>query len=141
GFSPADALKKYDAYRAVIDPLLEENAGAKISASVDRDGDRLDIHVKVSDLKEPGDDKKLRILLAEETVKYAGSNKIRMHHNVVRAFPGGVDGQALTQAASKHKASIGLGELRGQLTKYLDDFQSGGKTFLNPARPMVFDHL
>src|SRR5207302_10907086 len=139
GFSPADALKKYDAYRAVIDPLLEENAGAKISASVDRDGDRLDIHVKVSDLKEPGDDKKLRILLAEETVRYAGSNKIRLHHNVVRAFPGGVAGQPLTHASSKLHTLINLGDLRGNLTKYLDDFQAGGKTFGNPARPLAFE--
>lgn len=141
GFSPADAPKKYDAYRAIIDPLLEEKSGAKLTASVERDGDRLDINVKVSDLNEPDPNKKVRILLAEETVRYAGSNKIRLHHNVVRAFPGGVDGQPLREAAARHKASINLGNLRTDLTKYLDEFEASVRPFANPSRPLAMNHL
>lgn len=64
-----------------------------------------------------------------------------MHHNVVCAFPGGVNGQALTEAATKTKMSIGVGALRGQLTTYLDDFEAGGKTLFSPARPLAFEHL
>ncbi len=141
GGGVANAKGKYDQYRAVIDPLLEEEASVKLTAKAERHGDKIDIHVKVSGLTDPGPDRKLRILLAEETVRYPGSNKIRLHHHVVRAFPGGVQGKALTEAASKHNASISIGELRGQLTKYLDDFEASGKSFANPARPMAMNHL
>lgn len=136
-----NAEPKYNAYRDIIDPLLEENGGAKLAAEARRNGDRIDINVKVSDLNEPGADKKLRILLAEETVRYAGSNKIRLHHNVVRAFPGGVAGTALKDAASRHQASINLGELRSSLTKYLDDYEANVRAFANPARPMAMTNL
>jgi hypothetical protein len=142
GGGPAGfADKKYEAYRGIIDPILEENAGAKMTAEAVRNGDNIEINVKVSDLNDPGADKKLRILLAEETVRYAGSNKIRLHHNVVRAFPGGVDGVALKEAATRHKASVNVSQLRDNLTKYLDAFEASGKSFANPARPMALNHL
>ena len=83
--------------------------------SAQRNGDKIDINVKVAGLNDPGTDKKLRILLAEETVRYVGSNKIRFHHNVVRAFPGGVAGKALTEAATKQNVSLSIGDLRGSL--------------------------
>ena len=74
-------------------------------------------------------------------MRYAGSNKIRLHHNVVRAFPGGVEGKALNEAASKHNASIDVGELRGTLNKYLTEFEAGGRSFANPARPLDMVNL
>lgn len=134
----ANAKPKYIAYRKVIDTLLEDNAGAKLAVEANRVGDRVTVAVKVSDVTDPGEKKKLRILLAEETVSYAGSNRIRLHHNVVRAFPGGVGGIALMEAASRHTASVDVGEVRGNLTKYLDDFR---KPFANPARPLEMNHL
>jgi hypothetical protein len=141
GGAAANAEAKYGVYRGVIDELIEENAGAKLTAVARRDGDRIDINVKVTDLNEPGANKKLRILLAEETIRYAGSNKIRLHHNVVRAFPGGVAGVALSDAASRHKASINVGELRTSLTKYLDNYEANFRPFANPARPLAMSHL
>jgi hypothetical protein len=137
------AEEKYDACRAIIDPLLnaDEDAGAKITLEAKRDGERIDINVKVSGLAEPDANKKLRILLAEETVHYAGSNKIRLHHNVVRAFPGGVAGQPLKEAASRHKASINLADLRTDLTKYLNNYEQTFRPFTNPARPLALDKL
>jgi len=135
------AEQKYADYCNVINPLLEEKADVKLVVAVSRDGDQININAKVSDLNEPGATKKLRILLAEETVHYAGSNKIRLHHNVVRAFPGGVEGMTLKDAASVHKTSIKLGELRTSLTKYLDDFEANVREFANPARPMAMEHL
>lgn len=135
------AEKKYDAYREVIDSQLEERAFAKLSAQAQRKGDRIDIQVQVNDLVGPGSEKKLRILLAEETIRYAGSNKIRFHHNVVRAFPGGVAGKSLMAAASKHQASLDLTELRSTLTKYLDNYQANIRPFANPARPLDFANL
>jgi hypothetical protein len=141
GGPAAFAEKKYEAYREIINPLLEENAGAHLSAQAVRKGDRIDINVKVSDLTEPDKNKKLRILLAEETVRYLGSNKIRLHHNVVRAFPGGVQGTALKDAASRHQSSIHLGNLRTDLSRYLNDFEQNFRPFANPARPMAFNNL
>lgn len=137
----ANAESKYDAYRQVIDPLLEDSAGAKISLQAIRKGDAIEIFAKVSDLTGPGADKKLRILLTEETVRYPGSNKIRLHHNVVRAMPGGVDGFALTEAASRHKASVNLPALRGSLVKYLDNYQNTVRPFSHPSRPLDMSHL
>lgn len=139
GFEAAE--KKYQDYCDVINGLVEENSAAKLTAEASRDGERIDVAVKVSGLTDPGADKKLRILLAEETVRYAGTNKIRMHHNVVRAFPGGVDGLPLKDAASRHKASIHLGNLRTDLTKYLDNFEATVRPFANPARPLAFTNL
>lgn len=141
GGGVANAEKKYDQYREVIDPLLEERAFARLSAHAKQTGDRVDINVEVTDLAGPGSDKKLRILLAEETIRYAGPNKIRFHHNVVRAMPGGTQGQSLLAAASKHKASIDLAELRGRLNKYLDNYQANVRPFANPARPLEFANL
>ena len=141
GGPAAFAEKKYEQYRGVIEPLLEEDANVKLTLSAKRNGDKIDIHAKVSGLNEPGTDKKLRILLAEETVRYVGSNQIRLHHNVVRAFPGGVEGMALTEAAAKQNVSISIGDLRGRLDKYLTDFETKGRTFANPARPMALERL
>src|SRR5205823_428600 len=95
GGSMAFAEKKYAAYRAIIDPLLEQPAGARLSAQATRAGDRIAIKAEVSGLTEPGARKKLRLLLVEENVRYVGGNKLRFHHQVVRAMPGGVDGFAL----------------------------------------------
>ena len=134
-----DAEDKYDAYRAVIDPMLDEAGGARLMAKAERKGDQIDIAVDV--FADPSPDKKLRIVLAEETVRFVGSNKIRMHHNVVRAFPSGVEGKALTEPISNHKVSINLATLRGQLSKYLDEYQANQRPFTNPSRPMAMEHL
>jgi len=141
GGGVANAEKKYEAYREIINPLLEIDSGAKLTAHAVRKGDRIDINVNVDKLVAPGSDKKLRILLAEETVRYAGSNKIRLHHNVVRAFPGGVEGKSLMVPASKHTASIDVAELRGSLNKYLTEFEATGRSFANPARPLDMENL
>jgi hypothetical protein len=135
------AEKKYEQYREVIEPLLEMDASIKLSAKAIRKGDQIDIQVDVVDLGEPNPEKKLRILLAEESIRYLGSNKIRFHHNVVRAFPGGVEGKALKEPASKHTASIKLDSLRGTLAKYLEEYNANERPFANPARPLAMEHL
>jgi hypothetical protein len=141
GGPAANAENKYQAYRKIIEPLLEEEAGAKLAVKAERAGDKIDINVKVLGLADPGKDKKLRILLTEETVRYLGPNKVRFHHNVVRACPGGAEGHTLTEAASKHNASVNLAELRGNLTKYLDDFEINSRAFANPSRPLALSRL
>jgi len=141
GGGVAQAEKKYEAYRKIIEPLMENDAGAKLAAQAVRKGDQIDINLTVDGVKNPSSQMKLRVLLAEETVRYAGSNTIRLHHNVVRAFPGGVDGMTILQPDSKHNAAINVAKLRGDLVNYLDNFESLGRTFANPARPLEMTHL
>jgi hypothetical protein len=140
GGGAAAAENKYNAYRTIIDPLLEDPSTAKIKAAATRKGDKVEINVS-ADVAAPGEEKKLRLLLTEETVRYPGSNKIRLHHNVVRAFPNGVNGTALTEASTKFTSTVDISELRAGLNKYLDDYQLNVRPFLNPARPLEMSHL
>jgi hypothetical protein len=135
----AHAQGKYDDYRKVIDPLLETEAGAKIAARASRQGHKIDIQVEVS-LPKPGDETHLRLVLVEESIRYVGGNKLRFHHQVVRALPGGAKGFALKDKSSKHTASVDLDELRRSLTSYLDNFAKQ-RPFPSSDRPLDFKNL
>lgn len=134
------AEKKYEQYRGIIEPLLDRPAGARLEATAKPQGSKIDITVDVSDLAEPGKDKKLRLLLVEETVRYVGGNGLRFHHQVVRAMPGGPDGFALTEKASKRSVSVDLKDVRRDLASYLDDYASR-RAFPNSSRPMDLKNL
>jgi hypothetical protein len=140
GGGMAQSEGKYKQYRDVIDPLLEKAAGAKVTGNVTRRGDKIDINVEVADLAEAAETTKLRLLLVEEQIRYVGGNKLRFHHQVVRAMPGGADGIALKEKTSRHAVSANLAELRQELTKYLDTY-AAERAFPNPDRPMDLKHL
>ena len=88
-----------------------------------------------------GDNVKLRLLLVEETIRYVGGNKIRFHHQVVRAFPGGVAGVAVKDKTLRHTADLDLNELRKDLNKYLDNFAATKRPFPNAERLLNFANL
>lgn len=136
----AAAEKKYEAYRKVIDPLLETSASCKITASAKRVGDKIQIQTDVSALKDPGKDVKLRIVLLEETIKFVGGNKLRFHHQVVRAMPGGADGVAVMQPTLSTTNTMDLTDLRKDLTIYLDGYAAElatkNREFPRAARPL-----
>jgi hypothetical protein len=134
GMSAAES--KYTQYTGIINPLLEKTTEAKLAGKAKRTGDKIDIGVEVANAG--GDDVKLRLLVVEETVKYAGSNGIRFHHNVVRAMPGGAAGIAVKDRSFKHTVNVDLGEVRKNLTKYLDDYtaENPNRPFARPDRPM-----
>jgi hypothetical protein len=92
GGSLAAAENRYKQFRGVVDRLLEEPAKAAVRLGADRHGDVVTLRADVSNVTDPGDGKKLRFVLVEESVRYVGSNKMRFHHMVVRAMPGGPDG-------------------------------------------------
>ena len=94
----------------------------------------------MADLAKPSEKTKLRFALVEETVHYVGSNRIRYHHQIVRAMPGGADGVALKEKSSQHAVSIDLDELRQKLNKYLDE-TAKERPFTNPDRPMELKNL
>ena len=141
GGGPAAAGKsKYSAYSKAIVTLLETaTSSPKLRASAARKGDKVEISTEVSDLEKPGDKVRLRIALVEEQVRYVGSNQLRFHHHVVRAFPGGVNGVPLTAKAGKHTFSLDLAELRKSLNGYID--KSHLRAQSSAKRPMDFKNL
>jgi hypothetical protein len=131
---------QYKRYRDILDPLLEEPAKVKVTATARRKGDVIKINADVSGAKNAGQDLKLRLVLTEESIRYVGGNKLRFHHHVVRALPGGVDGVAIPEDTLSNKAEVDLGQLRKQWTAYLDDFNNK-RPFPRADRPLDFHHL
>jgi len=122
-------------YRKLAEPMLETPARAQIQASAVRKGDKVHIKAGVRDLDNPGDKIKLRLALVEDWTRYKGRNGLSYYHQVVRAFPGGVDGVALKTKDFEHTAVVDLQELRATLTKYLDR-AAKEEPFLDNQRPM-----
>lgn len=121
GGGMTNAQNKFNEYRKILDPLLEKTTGVTISGTANRAGDKVSIAVEVKGVEKP-ENLKLRFLLVEDTVKYVGGNKIRFHHHVVRAMPGGVDGIAVKEGSMQHTATADIGAVRKELVKYLDEF-------------------
>ncbi|MHC5540155.1 hypothetical protein ACYOEI_18195 [Singulisphaera rosea] len=138
--------QKYKEFRRAIDERLESEQDASIHLSATRRGDQIEIQVQAKvDRKSPltkaspaagGDplkDKKplanepshskprLRLALTEEAVHYVGGNRLRFHHHVVRAFPGGIEGKDLSAGDGQMTLIVNLANLKQQLTKYAHD--------------------
>jgi hypothetical protein len=141
GGNLARSEAKYKEYRAVIERLLEQPGETAVTVGATRQGDTITIRADVPKLPAPFEGKRLRLLLVEETIRFVGSNKLRFHHMVVRAMPGGAEGKALTGREAQHTATVKLGDLRQELTKYLDDYAAENRPFPQADRPMEFKHL
>jgi hypothetical protein len=141
GGSITKSEEVYTKHRETVDRLVEEPSGAKFAVTADRHGDTLTVRATVGQLAGPGADKRLRLVLVEESIRYVGGNRLRFHHMVVRAMPGGADGFKLTEADSKHTATIHLGELRQDLTKYLNAYAVEKRPFPRAARPLDLKDL
>jgi hypothetical protein len=136
----ANAPKKFDEYRDVIDPLLEQTTDVKVTGSARRDGDKLTIAAQADGDKDPGDQVVLRLILLEESVKYVGGNGLRVHHDVVRAFPNGLKGTAVKDGSAKAIIEVKLAEVRTSLSAYLDKY-AADQPFPYEDRPMDLSHL
>lgn len=136
GGAMAASENKFQQYANVINPLLEKTSAVKLAGKAARTGDAITIAVEV--VNGDGDDMKLRLLVVEEVVKYAGSNGIRFHHQVVRAMPGGAEGIAIKDKAFKRSVTVDLADVRTGLTKYLNDYvaENPNRPFARPDRPM-----
>ena len=148
---------KYDEYREVIDNFLNQKKRATVELQVDRSGDEIKITAsaqtktngaKGSESNKEADSKdkekeeiKLRVVLAEKQIKYIGGNRLRFHHHVVRAMPGGAGGKALTDGAGKVELTVKLSELRKELDDYLGDFTTQKGPFPNPRPPIELRNL
>jgi hypothetical protein len=138
GGGPDASKGKYEEYRGAIDPILETEAGIKLSAKAARKGDKIDVSAEASGGK--GDKLRLRMVIVEDLVRYTGSNQVRFHHHVVRAMPGGVEGVALKEGAGKQELTVDLGHIRETLNKYLNEYGKK-QAFPNANRPMDMKDL
>ncbi len=144
----ADAEGKHKEYRGVIEPSLAGKARADIELNASRTGDEVKIVARAT--AKPGDGEvadaaksRLRLVLIEESVRYPGGNKLRFHHNVVRALPGGVEGKALEGGKGEIDLTLNLAELRKSQETYLDQYPSGprGRSFPHPLPLIDLDDL
>jgi hypothetical protein len=151
GGGMANAEKKYDQYREVIDTRLKDARAAEIKLNVTRSGDSIIVagsaqaklppaEKDAANTKDkPGSDKeksdqasdekeadkpmepklRLRLALTEESIRYVGGNKLRFHHHVVRALPGGAEGLEMVAGQCQVNQTIDLAEVRKSLEEYL----------------------
>jgi hypothetical protein len=140
GGGMANSEGKYKQYRAIIDPLLDETTPVRVSGKAMRTGDKIAINIEVNGAP-AGDDLRVRLLVIEETIRYVGGNRLRFHHHVVRAMPGGSAGAVVTGAEFKHAATADVSEVRAALVKYLDGYAVSTRPFPYPARPLEMKHL
>ena len=135
-----NAQAKFEEYRKIVDSMLEKATELKLNGKATRDGDKISIAIDLAGA-ESTDDLKLRLLVVEDTIKYVGGNKLRFHHHVVRAMPGGIGGVAVKAGAMKHTATADVAAIRKDLVKYLDEF-SKDRPFPYPTvRPLDLKDL
>lgn len=81
-------------------------------------------------------------MVVEDTIKYVGGNKLRFHHHVVRAMPGGANGVAVKAGSMKHSATADVAAIRKDLVKYLDEYAVKERPFPYPTiRPLDMKDL
>ena len=148
GGGMANSQPKYVAYRQLIESQLGETTDAQIDLRVTRSGDKLLVSASAKApttagvapaAKEgeqpaatPAEPKlRMRLALTEESIRYVGGNKLRFHHHVVRALPGGVEGKELVAGAGQLELTIDLAEIRAAQQSYLDEYGKKS-TFPNP---------
>ncbi|HEY7312289.1 MAG TPA: hypothetical protein VH643_23195 [Gemmataceae bacterium] len=140
GGGRAGGKESYDTLRKQLDGAIKKNVGASLWVATYRNGDKIDIEAEVSDLAKVGDRVRLRLVLVEEVVRYPARNGQRLHHCVVRAFPGGVNGFALLDNSVKKKATVNLADLKKSLNAYLDK-AAKAQRFPDDNRPLDLKRL
>lgn len=120
GGGMAGSEAKYQEYRGVIDRLLEDFTPVNIKLDAQPAGDTIVVNA-FAQSKQEGN-LRLRVVLTEESIRYIGSNRLRFHHHVVRAMPGGPDGTAFDKGASSMQLKVNLPEIRKELNAYLDGY-------------------
>jgi hypothetical protein len=142
GGGMANSKAKYDAYIKVVSPLLAGKKQAEIELAANRQGETIAIKASAKAIDPPTDAKlRLRLVVVEDVVKYAGGNNLRFHHHVVRAMPGGPEGIEMAEGKGQAELSITLSDIRGAISKYLDEFTSKGQAFPYALPPVKLDKL
>lgn len=131
----SDAQEIYNAFLTLIGRNLERPADVKLKAVATRKGDKIDVKIDVSGLKDKSEEVRLRILLVEEQIDYKGSNNLAVHHHVVRAIVGDADGVALKGKDLSKTFSADLAKVRKDIKDYLDK-EAKKKPFAGKVPPL-----
>jgi hypothetical protein len=139
GGGKPNAKKKYDEYKEIIDATLEKTADVTVSGTAKLDAGAVKVDAAV---KGKAENATVRLVLAEEEVRYQGGNGIRLHHMVVRGMFGKPDGWKVKDLTDgKATASVKLDELKKSLSDYMAKYHKETAKFSNPDRPLKFEHL
>jgi hypothetical protein len=109
----------YEDYLPLLNASLEKPSKVKIKLQVVKKDGKFAVKAETSDLESPGKDVCLRFALVEDHVEYTGSNKVALHHCVVRGLPGGVEGTALTEKAGRKVVTVDFDAVRETIKDYL----------------------
>ncbi|MER3415658.1 MAG: hypothetical protein C4297_05525 [Gemmataceae bacterium] len=112
------AQGSYQRLRNNIERLISDPVQGQVSLSVHRTGDTIQASAETSKLQAADRDLRLRFVLIEDVVRYAGRNGQRLHHHVVRDFIGGAEGFPVKSAAHKETVTLQLADLRKELLNY-----------------------
>jgi hypothetical protein len=120
---PPPEKKKNDAPSKSVSDASSQKKAADTDKGEDAD--------KAAEAKEPK--LRLRLALTEEAIRYVGGNKLRFHHHVVRAMPGGAEGIEMVAGQCRVDQTIELSDVR----KSLDEYLSSGKRDYPNALPEI----
>lgn len=153
GGGPLSASRdKYQELRGILDPELESPRDARVELSASRAGDQIEIKASAKltagarDKEEPNQGElarpslRLRVALVEESIRYVGSNRLRFHHHVVRAMPGGTEGKSLDGGSGEVQISLSRAELQRELQEYVSD-RAKRRPFSGTLPEITLDHL
>lgn len=133
------AKGKFDAYVKEINAILEQKAEVTVAGTATLSNGTVSVDATLTGKAESGT---VRIILAEEEVRYLGSNTVRLHHQVVRSMFGKADGWKVKDLkGGKATASVKLDDVKKSLSEYMTKYHNETAKFSNPDRPLKFEHL
>lgn len=126
GGSAAMAKEKYNAYIKAIDPKLANKSPITIDLKLTNVEKGIDVkaNVQLGELEPAKMKLRLRFLLVEERVGYAGGNGIRYHHNVVRAMPGTPEGVALDKKSNHADVTFATDDVKKTIADYMASYET-----------------
>lgn len=134
--------KKFEQFKGLIDPLLEEKTDVSVTATATETDGTITATATVGGIKEPKNEHKLRFVLIEDNVRYLGGNGVRFHHHVVRSFMGTGDGVKVKDLKDgKFATTLKVADLKKSLSTYLEEFGAKELPFPNRDRPLDLKHL
>jgi hypothetical protein len=136
----AQAQEGFELLTRLINDELEKPAGAQLKLTAGRTQGKIELAAEVSAVTKPDANLRLHFALVEDVVHYAGGNGQRLHHHVVRAFPGGVAGFEVTGQKMTKTVSLGTAVLRDALRDYLNE-AAVGMRFPDENWPLKLEHL
>ena len=120
--------------------LLGEHSDVRVSLSAEAADGVVEVAASVDGLEEVSESLRLRLALAESEIIFPASNGIRIHHMVVRAMPGGVEGVEPGEEGLRFSKSIDIAALEKELADYLAAFEQGQRMEF-PVKPIQIQKL